>query len=112
MVYLLTEPGRKYQGGRGDSEDEVAVKLLSGQMEDVMPEYEEEQQQEEVLANSVIAGSRKDLETLHSLTFGMDELNENLAVLGKHGLVKGIEPTKLGRAAAAHFLSPQRSAAV
>jgi helicase len=108
VVYLLTEPGRKYQGGRGDSEDEVAVKLLSGQMEDVVPEYGEEEQQEEVLANTIIAGSRKNLETLHSLTFGMDGLDKNLSALARHGLVKGIEPTKLGRAAAAHFLSPEQ----
>ena len=108
LVYLLTEPGRKYQGGRGGTEDEVALKLLSGQTEDVMPTFDYEQQLEEVLANTAIAKSRKDLEILHRLTFGLDSLERSLEDLRKQGLVSGIETTRLGRAAQAHFLTPDQ----
>ena len=107
VVYLLPEPGKKYQGGRSESEDEVALRLLRGEMEDVLPEYEEEEQQEEVLANAVVAKSREDLLRLQGLTIGLDDLNSSLAGLEKADLVRGISPTRMGRAAAAHFLTPE-----
>ena len=58
LVYILAEPGRKFSSARGESEDEMALALLHGQMEDVAPEFEEAQQLEEVLANAVAARSR------------------------------------------------------
>lgn len=106
VVYLLPEPGKKYQGGKSESEDEVALRLLRGAMEDVLPEYGEEEQQEEVLANAVVAGSKEDLIRLHSLTIGLDDLRSSLSALEDAHLVKGIVPTRMGRAAAAHFLTP------
>jgi helicase len=75
-------------------------------MEDVAPEFEEAQQLEEVLANAVAARSRQELEQLHALTLGLDDLDSSLQSLTKAGLIKGIEPTRLGEAAAAHFLTP------
>jgi helicase len=107
LVYLLPEPGRKFSSTRGESEDEVALALLHGQMEDVAPQFEEEQQLEEVLANAVAARSRQELERLHDLTLGLDDLDSSLKSLAKAGLIKGIDPTRLGAAAAAHFLSPE-----
>ena len=105
LVYILAEPGRKFSSARGESEDEMALALLHGVMEDVAPEFPEEQQLEEVLANAVAAGSRQELEKLHELTLGLDDLDCSLKSLAKAGLVKGIEPTRLGEAAAAHFLT-------
>ncbi|MDD1752572.1 MAG: DEAD/DEAH box helicase, partial [Methanotrichaceae archaeon] len=55
LVYILAEPGRRFSSTRGESEDEVALSLLHGKMEDVSPEFGEEQQLEEVLANAVTA---------------------------------------------------------
>lgn len=107
LVYVLAEPGRRYGAG-SESEDEVALRLLHGEMENVAPEYEEEQQLEEVLANASMARSREDLERLHRLTPGLDDLERSLRILRDAGLVKGIEPTRLGRAASAHFLSPEQ----
>ncbi|MHC1632064.1 MAG: DUF5814 domain-containing protein [Methanotrichaceae archaeon] len=107
-VYLLPEPGRKYRGGKGESEDEVALKLLRGQMEGVLPEYSEEEQQEEVLANAVVARSKNDLAKLHRLTPGLDEIGQSLKTLARAGLIRGIDPTPLGKAAAAHFLNPEQ----
>jgi len=73
----------------------------------VAPEYGEEQQLEEVLANVVASRSRQDLEKLHELTLGLDNLDYSLKSLAESGLVRGAEPTKLGAAAAAHFFSPE-----
>ena len=108
LVYILAEPGRRFSSGKGESEDEMALSLLHGQMEDVAPEFEESQQQEEVLANAVAARNRAELERLHQLTVGLDDLNSSLAALEKAGLVKGIVPTRMGEAAAAHFLAPEQ----
>jgi helicase len=106
LVYLLPEPGRSYSSGR-EPEDEVALDLLHGEMEDVAPSYDSEQQLEEVLANVVSARSRQELERLHEITLGLDDdLDPLLKTLAKEGLIKGGEPTRLGRAASAHFLSP------
>jgi len=105
LVYILAEPGRKFSSARGESEDEMALLLLNGVMEDVAPEFSQEQQLEEVLANAVAARSRQELEKLHELTLGLDDLDSSLKSLAKAGLVKGIEPTRLGEAAAAHFLT-------
>lgn len=107
LVYILAEPGRKFSSARGESEDEIALALLHGQMEDVAPEYNEAQQLEQVLANAVVARNRQELEELHKLTLGLDDLEISLQSLSKAGLIKGIEATRLGAAAAAHFLSPE-----
>lgn len=107
LVYILAEPGRKFSSARGESEDEVALALLHGVMEDVAPEYNEAQQLEQVLANAVVARSRQELEKLHKLTLGLDDLDFSLQALAKAGLIKGIEATRLGAAASAHFLSPE-----
>jgi archaea-specific helicase len=112
LVYILAEPGRKFSSARGESEDEMALALLHGQMEDVAPEFGEEQQLEEVLANAVAASSRAELEKLHDLTLGLDDLDCSLKSLEKAGLVKGIQPTRLGEAAAAHFLTPDEVATI
>ncbi|MGB5100279.1 MAG: DUF5814 domain-containing protein [Methanothrix sp.] len=112
LVYILAEPGRRFSSGRSESEDEMALALLNGQMEDVAPEFSEAQQQEEVLANAVAARSREELERLHALTVGLDDLNSSLASLEKAKLVKGIIPTRLGEAAAAHFLAPEQVATI
>ncbi len=106
LVYILAEPGRRFSSSRGESEDEMALALLHGEMENVEPEYDEAQQLEEVLANAVAARSRHELERLHRLTLGLDDLDRSLKVLAEAGLVKGIEPTRLGTAVAAHFLAP------
>ena len=107
FVYILAEPGRKFSSSRCESEDEMALHLLNGEMEDVAPEFGEAQQMEEVLANAVAARNRQDLEMLHKLTLGLDDLDTSLKALAKAGLVKGTEPTRLGSVAASHFLSPE-----
>jgi helicase len=106
LVYILAEPGRRFSSARGESEDEISLSLLHGDMEDVLPEFSEEQQLEEVLANSVTARSREELDCLNKLTIGLEDTDRNLEALARAHLIKGIEPTRLGLASAAHFLSP------
>ena len=112
LVYILAEPGRRFSSGRGESEDEVALALLHGRMEDVAPQFEEAQQHEEVLANVVAARSRAELSRLHSLTVGLDDLDSSLSALEREGLVRGTSATRLGEAAAAHFLGPEQVATI
>lgn len=112
LVYILAEPGRRFSSGRSESEDEMALALLNGMMEDVAPEFEESQQLEEVLANAVAARSLAELERLHALTLGLDDLDSSLSSLERAGLVRGIAPTRLGEAAAAHFLAPEQVASI
>lgn len=107
LVYILAEPGRRYNGP--ESEEEVALRLLSSSVEDVSPHYEEEQQLEEVLANTAVARSPEDLRELHRLTIGLNDLNRSMEKLREKNLVRGISPTRLGRAVAAHFLSPEQA---
>ena len=103
LVYLLPEPGRRYGGG-AESEDEVALRLLHGQMEDVSPNYQEEQQLEQVLANACTARSRDDLEMLHSRTIGWTTWT-SLSTLAGAGLVRN-RAHQASRAATRTFLSP------
>jgi len=112
LVYILAEPGRRFSSGRGESEDEVALALLHGRIEDVAPQFEEAQQHEEVLANVVAARSRAELSRLHSLTVGLDDLDSSLSALEREGLVRGTSATRLGEAAAAHFLGPEQVATI
>ena len=46
------------------------------------------------------------------MTLGLDDLDCSLKSLEKAGLVKGIQPTRLGEAAAAHFLTPDEVATI
>ena len=86
----------------------MALALLNGRMEDVSPQFEEQKVLEEVLANAMAARSRVDLERLHNLTVGLDDLDSFLVSLEKAGLLQGIASTCLGEAAAAHFLAPEQ----
>lgn len=107
IVYILAEPGKRYSSV--ESEDEIALRLLSGSVEDVAPEYEEQQQLEEVLANTALVRSIDELKRLHSYTIGLDDLDRSLAILREKGLVRGVAPTRLGMAVAAHFLTPEQA---
>lgn len=107
LVYILAEPGRRYNGT--ESEEEVALRLLSSSVEDVSPHYEEQQQLEEVLANTALARSMEELKDLHRLTIGLDNLDRALDLLRENNLVRGTSPTRLGRVVAEHFLSPKEA---
>ncbi|PSQ32309.1 DEAD/DEAH box helicase [Halobacteriales archaeon SW_10_68_16] len=102
--YLLVEPDGTYHYSQEMTEDEVAFKLLKGEMEPVTTRYDGAAAVAETLANVTVAGA------------GANRLNETMVgevptkyALGKlieYGFIDGLEPTPLGRAVTRHFLSP------
>ncbi|MFB6083394.1 MAG: DEAD/DEAH box helicase [Halorientalis sp.] len=106
-VYMLVEPDGVYHNSMEMTEDEVAFKLLKGEMEPVVTRYDEAAAVEETLANVTVAGT------------GAKRLNDRMVgeVLTKHALGKlleyefidGLAPTPLGRAVTRHFLAPDQA---
>jgi helicase len=104
VVYLLVEPEGRYHNSQEMTEDEVAFKLLKGEMEDVQTLYDESAAVEETLANVTVAG--KGAKRLNDRMVGEVPTKEAVARLLEWGFLDGFEPTPLGRAVTEHFLSP------
>ncbi|MFD1685786.1 DEAD/DEAH box helicase [Halobellus litoreus] len=103
-VYLLVEPDCVYHNSMEMTEDEVAFKLLKGEMEDVLTHYDETAAAEETLANVVVAGKRA--KRLNDRMVGDVPTKHALGKLLQWEFIDGFEPTPLGRAVCRHFLSP------
>ncbi|MFB6172627.1 MAG: DEAD/DEAH box helicase [Haloarculaceae archaeon] len=103
-VYLLVEPDGTYHGSQEMTEDEVAFKLLKGDMESVTTVYDEAAAVEETLANVVVAGRRA--KALNDRMVGEIPTRHALAKLIDYGFIEGLDPTPLGRAVTEHFLAP------
>lgn len=106
-VVLLAEPGASYSKDSKVTEEEVAINLLRGEMEEVAPVYDDEASSEELVANSVVCGG--DLASLERICASMvGEMAEVLPVLKKKKVVK-TEGRKIallpaGEVMAAHFI--------
>ena len=111
IVYLLAEPDKRF--GKGESEDEVAFRLLRGEFEHFGVEYEEDEQLEEMLSNIVVARTLPDIRKVNKLLLGAGDTNYLLGKLVEDGFIEkikgGYAPTKLGRIAASHFLSVEQT---
>ena len=110
-VVILAEPGAVYSGDRGATEEEVAIRLLRGEMEEVAPSYGLEESAEEFAANAVVA--RGDEEAIARISGTMiGELEPVLPELLSHRLVqrKGgtLVLSPLGRVMAEHFIGLER----
>jgi helicase len=110
-VVILAEPGATYARGDSRTEEEVAMRLLKGEMEEVAPEYDIEQSSEEIVANAVVcSGKEKDLERIESLMVG--SMEPALSILFERGLVSKINGTirlsDLSRVMAEHFIGVER----
>lgn len=103
-VYMLVEPDGAYHNSMEMSEDEVAFKLLKGEMENVMTQYDEDAAVEETVANITVAG--KQAKRLNDRMLGEIPTKHALGKLIEYGYIDGFEPTDLGRAVTTHFLSP------
>ncbi|MFC6725557.1 DEAD/DEAH box helicase, partial [Halobium palmae] len=103
-VYMLVEPDCTYHNSMEMTEDEVAFKLLKGEMEDVTSVYDEAAAAEETLANVAVAGKRA--KALDDRMLGEIDTQRSVALLLDWGFIDGFEPTPLGRAVTRHFLSP------
>ncbi|MFB6155965.1 MAG: DEAD/DEAH box helicase [Haloferacaceae archaeon] len=106
-VYLLVEPDASYHNSMEMTEDEVAFKLLKGEMEDVTAVYDEAAAAEETLANVIVAGKRA--KRLNDRMIGEIPTRHAVGKLLEWEFIDGFEPTPLGRAVARHFLSPEEA---
>jgi helicase len=110
-VVLLAEPGGSYSRENSLTEEEVAMRLLKGVMEEVSPVHDLEQSSEEYVANAVACGGEEaDLNRINSMMVG--SLEPVLPELVKHRLVQKqgtkIELTPLARVMSEHFIGIER----
>jgi helicase len=106
-VYVLVEPDGTYHNSQEMSEDEVAFKLLKGEMENVITRYDEGAAVEETLANVTVAG--KHAKRLNERMIGEVPTKHALGKLLEYEFIDGLEPTPLGRAVTSHFLAPDEA---
>jgi helicase len=110
-VVLLAEPGGSYSRENPFTEEEIAIRLLKGVMEEVAPEHDIEQSSEEYVANAVACkGEEADLSRITAMMVGTVE--PVLPDLIAHRLVqkKGtrLELSPLARVMAEHFIGIER----
>src|SRR5512137_1024391 len=110
-VVLLAEPGGTYSRENPFTEEEVAIRLLKGEMEEVAPEHDFEKSSEEYVANAVACdGEEADLNRINSMMVGSMEpvLPELIAhrLVEKQGTRLVMSP--LARVMAEHFIGMER----
>ncbi|MCU4925787.1 DEAD/DEAH box helicase [Halobacteria archaeon AArc-dxtr1] len=103
-VYVLVEPDCSYHNSMEMTEDEVAFKLLKGEMESVMTYYDEGAAVEETLANVTVGG--KAAKQLNDRMLGDVPTKHAVGKLLQYDFIDGFEPTPLGRVITEHFLDP------
>ncbi len=110
-VVLLAEPGGSYSRENPFTEEEMALRLLKGVMEEVAPEHDLEKSSEEYVANAVACnGEEADLARITAMMVGTVE--PVLPDLVAHRLVqkKGTRLllSPLARVMAEHFIGIER----
>ena len=110
-VVILAEPGGSYSRENPFTEEEIAIRLLKGAMEEVAPEHDFEQSSEEYVANAVACGGEEaDLNRINGLMVGSMEpvLPDLIAnrLVEKHGT--RLVMTPLARVMAEHFIGMER----
>jgi helicase len=106
-VYVLVEPDTSYHNSMEMTEDEVAFKLLKGEMENVQTLYDESSAVEETLANITVGGP--EAKRLGDRMIGEIPTKHALGKLLEYGFIEGLEPTDLGRVVTSHFLAPDEA---
>lgn len=108
IVVLMPVPGKSYSSSQSDTEEEVAIKLLQGEMLSIGVEYGEAEQLEEILASIAVTSSVQDLRLIHNLMFGSFDLEKLISRLQSYRFVERngnrIMLTQFGKIVAAHFL--------
>ncbi|MFC7167344.1 DEAD/DEAH box helicase [Halospeciosus flavus] len=106
-VYMLVEPDAHYHGSMEMTEDEVAFKLLKGEMENVVMTYDESAAIEETLANVTVGG--RAAKRLNDRMVGEVPTKQAIARLLEYDFIDGFEPTDLGEVVTTHFLDPDEA---
>jgi helicase len=110
-VVILAEPGGAYSREAEVTEEEVAIRLLRGEMEEVAPSYGLEESSEEIAAHAVVArGDERAIARITGMMVG--EVEPALAELESRGLVQrrggALVLSPLGRVMAEHFIGIER----
>ena len=110
-VVILAEPGGSYSRESPFTEEQVAIRLLKGEMEEVAPEHDFEKSSEEYVANAICCdGEEADLNRINGLMVG--SMEPVLPDLIAHRLVerKGtrLVMTPLACVMAEHFIGMER----
>ncbi len=114
-VYMLVEIGKKYHAKMGNTEDEVAFKLLNSDPENVEVEYTEDEELEQILASMTSIERYFRSVDKHKVSnvplMGRNhDLNYIIEILNNYNMVKlsgnNINITKYGYATAISFLYP------
>ncbi len=109
-VYLLVEIGKKYHAKMENTEDEVAFKLLNAIPEDVKVEYNEDEEEEQILA-TISSGitKRQDIDRVPYIgrAFSLNKILSNLEGYGMVKVNNEVRLTDYGRAVAVSFLYPK-----
>ncbi|HDR73842.1 MAG TPA: DEAD/DEAH box helicase [Methanoculleus sp.] len=110
-VVVLAEPGGTYARNMRHTEEEMAIMLLRGEMEEVAPVYGDEESSEEYVANAVVCGgNEKQLDLMTATMVG--EMEVIFPLLRERKLVrrKGatIEISPMARVMAEHFIGIDR----
>ncbi|HUH78371.1 MAG TPA: DEAD/DEAH box helicase [Methanoregula sp.] len=110
-VVILAEPGGSYSREQPGTEEEIAIKLLKGEMEEVAPEHDFEKSSEEYVANAIACdGEEADLDRINDLMVGSMEpvLPELVAhrLVEKRGTKLIMSP--LAKVMAEHFIGMER----
>lgn len=110
-VIVLAEPGVSYSRETKLTEEEVAIQLLKGAMEEVSPVYDIEETSEEFAANAIVCRGREaDIIAIGNSMVGVGD--DPLAELLKHKLVRKsggvLELSPLGKIMAEHFIGMER----
>ncbi|MFZ3059699.1 MAG: DUF5814 domain-containing protein [Candidatus Methanoperedens sp.] len=110
-VVLLADPESRF--GKGDSEDEVAFRLLNGELSHFGVDYGDDELLEETLSNIVVAHALSDIRKIGGLLLCEGDLDYLLGKLREYGFIEkkgqGFSPTKLGSIVASHFLSVEQT---
>jgi helicase len=110
-VVILAEPGGSYSRENPGTEEEIAIKLLKGEMEEVAPEHDFEKSSEEYVANAIACDCEEaDLDRINALMVGSMEpvLPELIAhrLVEKRGTKLVMSP--LAKVMAEHFIGMER----
>lgn len=110
-VVVLAEPGGSYARTMRRTEEELAIMLLRGEMEEVAPVYGDEESSEEYVANAVVCGGdEKQLDQMTTTMVG--EMEVIFPLLRERKLVRRagtkIEITPMARVMAEHFIGIDR----
>jgi helicase len=110
-VVLLAEPGGTYSRENPFTEEQVAMQLLKGEMEEVAPEHDFEKSSEEYVANAIACnGEEGDLNRINDMMVGsMEPVLPDLIAhrfVEKQGSRLVMAP--LARVMAEHFIGMER----